>query len=90
MSFDTRVLGAMLRLGRYRRAADDEAVALRVGGRASSARASMRRLEQAGLVDLRRGRSPARLTMAGLAVAVAVARSGAPRANRPVDASRAA
>jgi len=89
MSFDTRVLGAMLRLGRYRRAADDEAVALRVGGRASSARASMRRLEQAGLVDLRRGR-PARLTMAGLAVAVAVARSGAPRANVPVDASRAA
>jgi Mn-dependent DtxR family transcriptional regulator len=89
MSFDTRVLGAMLRLARYRRAADGEAVALRVGGRASSARASMRRLARAGLVDLRR-EQPARLTMAGLALAVAVVRSGASRADLPVDASRAA
>lgn len=89
MSIDARVLGAMLRLGRHRRAADDEAVALRVGGRPSGARASMRRLARAGLVDLRRGHT-ARLTMAGLAVAVAAVGSRAPRADLPVDTSRAA
>ena len=78
-----------MRLGRYRRAADDEAVALRVGARASAARASMRRLARAGLVELRKGH-PARLTMAGLAIAVAVARAEPPRANLPVGSSRAA
>jgi hypothetical protein len=89
MTFDTRVLGAMFRLGRYRRAADDEPVALRVGGPAIATRAAMRRLAHAGLVDLRRGH-PARLTMAGLALAVAEVRSRATLANLRVDASRAA
>jgi Mn-dependent DtxR family transcriptional regulator len=89
MNYDVRVLGAMLRLARYRKPADGEAIALRVGGTASLARAAMRRLERAGLVEVRRGRS-ARLTMAGLASALALVPSPAPKAQRAAWASRAA
>jgi len=90
MTFDERVLGAMLRLARRREAADDEQVALRVGGMASDVRAAMRRLRACGLVETRLGRS-ARLTLQGLAVAVALLPArGARRARPAASSSRAA
>lgn len=70
MSIDTMVLRAMLRLARRRQAADVGEVALRVGGSASDVRAALRRLDSGGLVERRLSEAP-RLTLAGLAVAVA-------------------
>lgn len=70
MSIDTMVLRAMLRLARRRQAADVGEVAVRVGGSASDVRAALRRLDGSGLVE-RRVSQPPRLTLAGLAVAVA-------------------
>jgi hypothetical protein len=81
MSIDAMVLGAMLRLARRRKAADVEAVALRVGAPASAVRASMRRLDIGGLVE-RRLSGPPRLTMAGFAVAVALLPARPKRASR--------
>lgn len=69
MSTEATVLRAMLRLSRRREAAEEEALALRVGSDGGRLRAVLRRLEAAGLVELRPDRPP-RLTMAGLAVAV--------------------
>jgi Mn-dependent DtxR family transcriptional regulator len=71
MSIDVMVLGAMLRLARRRKAADMGAVALRVGASQAAVRASLRRLDGSGLVE-RRLSEPPRLTMEGLAVAVAL------------------
>ncbi len=89
MSLDQQVLAAMLRLARHGRPAEDDEVAVRVGEPPSTVRAAMRRLQGAGLVELRLQR-PARLTLSGLAMAVALVRS-APRVNPSIDAaSRAA
>ncbi|HLK38340.1 MAG TPA: hypothetical protein VKU41_16370 [Polyangiaceae bacterium] len=77
MSFDERVLRAMLRLARRREAATEDALALRTGGLGRDVRQAMRRLEAAGLVH--RGAPSPRLTMQGLAIAVA-------RLPRPADA----
>jgi DNA-binding IclR family transcriptional regulator len=89
MSLDQQVLAAMLRLARHGRAAEDDEVALRVGEPPSTVRSSMRRLQAAGLVELRMQRS-ARLTFSGLAIAVALVRS-TPRVNPSMNAaSRAA
>jgi Mn-dependent DtxR family transcriptional regulator len=68
MSIEATVLRAMLRVARRREAADEEALAARVGDPAE-VRDAIRRLDAAGLVE-RRGRAAPRLTMAGLAVAV--------------------
>jgi Mn-dependent DtxR family transcriptional regulator len=90
MSFDGRVLRAMLRLARRREPAEDADVAVRVGASEGEVRASMRRLRTAGLVELMHGR-PARLTMSGLAVAIALLPARAPsKARRAPRASRAA
>lgn len=62
-------MGAMLRLARRREAATEGEILLRVGEAPSAVRAAMRRLQSAGLVD--RGGGAARLTLPGLAVAVA-------------------
>jgi DNA-binding IclR family transcriptional regulator len=70
MSIDTMVLGAMLRLARRRKAADVGEVAVRAGCSPAGVRASLRRLDSRGLVE-RRLSQPPRLTLAGLAVAVA-------------------
>jgi Mn-dependent DtxR family transcriptional regulator len=89
MSFDEMVLRAMLRLARRREAAHEGDVALRVGETERAVRVSMRRLEASGLVE-RTGSHTARLTLPGLAFAVALlprAASGSPPAAR---ASRAA
>jgi Mn-dependent DtxR family transcriptional regulator len=69
MSIEATVLRAMLRVARRREAADEEALAARVGDPAGEVRDAIRRLDAAGLVE-RRGPSAPRLTMAGLAVAV--------------------
>jgi len=89
MSIDANVLRAMLRLARRREAAADNAVALRVGGTASQVRASMRRLRAGGLVEIR-GTCEARLTMSGLAVAIALLPTAPPARISSRRASRAA
>jgi Mn-dependent DtxR family transcriptional regulator len=90
MSFDTSVLRAMLRLARHRRPAEEDAVAARVGETTAAVRASMRRLQATGLVEIR-PLCPARLTLSGLAIAIALIRSEARRAPiRANSASRAA
>jgi RIO-like serine/threonine protein kinase len=71
MSTDTLVLRAMLRLSRRREAADEEALTLRSGMTAAEVRNALRRLEAQGLVERRRN-APPRLTMGGLALAVAL------------------
>jgi DNA-binding IclR family transcriptional regulator len=70
MSCDAKVLGVMVRLARRRESADEQAIALRTGGPRSAIRAALRRLAAGGWVERRPG-APPRLTMAGLALAVA-------------------
>jgi hypothetical protein len=82
MNFDAMVLRAMLRLARRREEAGEEALAVRVGGDHGAVRMAVRRLAACGLVD--RGRGQPRLTMAGLAVAVALL---PPRARRRTSAA---
>jgi hypothetical protein len=88
MNTDAMVLRALLRLARRRLPADDSAVVLRVGAAPSAVDEAIDRLDARGLVE-RRG-TTRRLTMAGLAVAVALlpAQSAAPA--RAVRARRAA
>jgi RIO-like serine/threonine protein kinase len=73
---DLQVLRAVARLSRMRKAVDCETLALRAGGSPGEVSASLGRLARASLVDSSRG---PRLTMAGLAVAVA---SGAAVVNK--------
>ena len=90
MNVDTQVLRAMLRLARRCEDADEEAIALRIGGSGASVRAALRRLDALGVVE-RRGERPPRLTMAGLALAVALLPPGAEKKARvPRRPSRAA
>ncbi len=90
MSIDAAVLRGMLRLARRREAADEEGLVLRTGAAAPDVRASLRRLEALGFVERRGERGP-RLTMEGLAAAVALLPAKARRAQRaPRRASRAA
>ena len=87
---DFIVLRALARLSRKRKAVDCEALALRAGGSLEDVRAALGRLSRAQLVD--RTGEP-RLTMAGLAVAVASAGPRAPvelRVRRPATAKRRA
>ena len=81
MSIELTVLRAMLRVARRREAADEEALAVRVGGSAAEVRDALRRLDVAGLVE-RGGRSAPRMTMAGLAVAVGLLPAAASRSRR--------
>ena len=69
MSIEAMILRAMLRVARRREAADEEALALRVGNSPGEVRDAIRRLDAAGLVE-RRAEDAPRLTMAGLAVAM--------------------
>jgi RIO-like serine/threonine protein kinase len=91
MDIDAMILRAMLRLARRREASDEEALALRVGATHADVRASIRRLDGVGLVE-RRGADAPRLTMAGLATAVALLPARAPRSvqRQARRASRAA
>ncbi len=70
MNDDQMVLGAMLRLARRRIEANTEELLERVVLDPSRLRASLARLDVAGLAERRV--SGARLTMAGVAVAVAL------------------
>jgi len=79
-SFDVLVLRAMLRLARRRQEANDGDIAVRVCRPPSAVRRAVRRLDELGLVE-RRGRSAPRLTMGGLALAVALL-PGAARTSR--------
>jgi DNA-binding IclR family transcriptional regulator len=89
MSSDAQVLRAMLRLARRRQGADEAAIATRVAASPREVRAALRDLVRAGLAA-RAGAGTWRLTMPGLAVAIAMlpARAAAPKAAR--RASRAA
>jgi hypothetical protein len=89
MDIDASVLRAILRLSRRREAADEEALLLRAGGNPGQVRAAVRRLATAGLVDDRAGRPP-RLTMEGLAVAVALLPGSVQSVRRAPRATRAA
>jgi Mn-dependent DtxR family transcriptional regulator len=70
MNDDSLVLGAMLRLARRRVEADVNELYERVGVDHARIRASLGRLDAAGLVERRA--IGARLTMSGLATAVAL------------------
>jgi Mn-dependent DtxR family transcriptional regulator len=70
MNDDSLVLGAMLRLARRRIEADVNELYERVGVEQPRIRASLRRLDAAGLVERRA--TGARLTMSGMAMAVAL------------------
>ncbi len=90
MSIDAMVLRAMLRLARRREEAAEEAIAVRVGGSSGQIRASLRRLAAGGLVERRSQQGP-RLTMEGLAVAVALLPAQRTRSARAAERrSRAA
>jgi Mn-dependent DtxR family transcriptional regulator len=89
MSFDEMVLRAMLRLARRRVAAHEGDIALRVGETERSVRVSMRRLEASSLIERRAGPT-ARLTLSGLAVAVALLPRAAAASLPTARASRAA
>jgi Mn-dependent DtxR family transcriptional regulator len=82
MNSDAMVLRAILRLARRRQAAEDGEIAVRVGQSTSAVRASLRRLDALGLVEPR-FHGGARLTMAGLALALAML----PGAARPASAA---
>jgi len=91
MNSDTEVLGALLRLARRRIDANEAEVALRVRAQPREVRASLRRLSASGLVDLQSRRGGARLTLEGLALAVAILPRAAVRgASVAIRASRAA
>jgi Mn-dependent DtxR family transcriptional regulator len=89
MNSDAMVLRAMLRLARRREAAEDRKIAIRVGKSAASVRASLRRLDAQGLVE---SRAPdgARLTMEGLALALAMLPRPALPASAALGSTRAA
>lgn len=74
MNFDLTVLRAVARLSRKGSDADVEALYVRCGGEHSEIRQALRRLEALGLITRTRDEA-ARLTLAGLAVGVAVGRS---------------
>lgn len=71
MSNDKAVLGAMLRISRRCELASEDALTVRTGATRAAVRDSLRRLEAQGLVERRTERAP-RLTMEGLAVALAL------------------
>jgi hypothetical protein len=77
MSYDLSVLRAILRLAMRREAANAAAVQVRAGGELADVRRGLRRLAASGLVE--RVGDSARLTMAGLAIAVATAKARAPK-----------
>lgn len=89
MNSDAMVLRAMLRLARRRKAAEDTEIAIRVGKSAASVRASLRRLDAQGLVESR-APGAARLTMAGLALALAMLPKAALPASPALRSTRAA
>jgi Mn-dependent DtxR family transcriptional regulator len=87
-TLDAMVLRAMLRLARRRQAADDGEIAVRVGAAPHAVRASLRRLDALDLVE--RLSTGSRLTMMGLALAVAALPGSSRPSRRPQRASRAA
>jgi Mn-dependent DtxR family transcriptional regulator len=89
MNSDAMVLRAMLRLARRRVAADEDEIALRVGKSSASVRASLRRLDALGLVEPR-FRGGARLTMGGLALALAMLPRGSRATSSTLRSPRAA
>ncbi len=90
MTIDTTVLRALLRLSRRREAADEDALVLRSGRTRAQVRNALRELEAQGIVE-RRPALPPRLTMMGLAIAVAQLPARPARAARPARrSSRAA
>ena len=86
--FDVTVLRAMLRLARRRQDADDGGQ-VRVGRPPHAVRAAVRRLDGLGLVE-HRAPSARRLTMAGLALAIALLPGAARTSRRARHTPRAA
>ena len=85
---DLTVLRALARLSRMRKAVNGEALALRAGGSVEEVRGALGRLSRAGLVE--RSATGVRLTMGGLAMAVAFAGSGGERPLRVARSEPAA
>lgn len=86
-NLDLTVLRALARLSRLRKTVDFEALALRAGGSLEEVRGALGRLSRQQLVD--RSGEP-RLTMAGLAVAVASGAAVQRMVRRPRAAKRRA
>jgi predicted transcriptional regulator len=82
MNDDTLVLGAVLRLARRGLEATVDEIHERVGTDRARIRATLRRLDAAGLVERRA--TGARLTMAGLAAGVASRAARARSTNRRI------
>jgi len=82
MNHDLFVLRALARLSRRGIAADLESLAIRAGGSTEAVQASLGRLSRAALVDRSGNRGP-RLTLAGLAVAVASSKAASESRARP-------
>lgn len=72
MSLETDVLRALLRLARRRTPPTLDSLVVRVGGEAPAVKEALRALAQKGLVQRTESAPGVGLTMAGLAVAVAV------------------
>lgn len=97
MHTELAILRAMLRLQRRRATCDLDTLLVRLGGTEAELRVGLRALEAAGFVERLGKASAARLTMAGLAVAVAQIapigarkRAAAPRVRRVASKTRAA
>jgi Mn-dependent DtxR family transcriptional regulator len=90
MNFDARVLRATFGLASRQKTVNESEIAHRLGTTATAVRASMRRLQGADLAEMRPGGS-SRLTLAGLAIALAMGSARMPRKRSwAPDASRAA
>jgi hypothetical protein len=97
MHYELSVLRALLRLARRRASADIDQLLVRVGGVPADLRDALRRLEKAGLVErlphggfAGAGEAAGRLTLSGLAVAVASVANRGGRADRADRAGRSA
>jgi hypothetical protein len=86
---DARVLGALLRLARRRQPPLDDELLARVPGTLGEIRASLRRLRRVELVQTSKRGCP-QLTLAGLAVAIAMLPARANQHSRDAGVSRAA
>jgi RIO-like serine/threonine protein kinase len=89
-TLDLTVLRAIARLSRKGMGSDLSALAVRAGGSLEDVRGALGRLSRAQLVDRSDARKGVRLTMAGLAIAVASGAAALPKRRLIVSRRRAA
>jgi Mn-dependent DtxR family transcriptional regulator len=78
MNLDARVLRATYGLARRQKTVNESEIAQRLAASPAAVRASLRRLQTAGLTETR-PEGTRRLTLAGLAIALALQSAHAPR-----------